>query len=82
MSRRDLCNRTRWRLWHGQVQRALDLIRETLTWVEGMTEAAPTAAAKVAPLLRGIETYVSGQAELIIDYRQPSTYAFSGTLTA
>jgi hypothetical protein len=58
----------RWRLWHGQVQRALDLIGETLTWLEGMVDAAPTVAAKVAALLRGLETYVSGQADLIIDY--------------
>ena len=33
-----------------------------------MTEAAPVAAAKVAARLRGLETYVSGQADLIIDY--------------
>ena len=50
------------------VQRALDLIGETLTWLEGMAEAALTAAAKTTTLLRGLETYVSGQAELIVDY--------------
>ena len=33
-----------------------------------MAEAAPASAAKVTALLRGLETYVSGQAELIIDY--------------
>jgi hypothetical protein len=64
----DAVEHIRWRLWHGQVQRALDLIRETLTWLEGMADAAPTAAAKVVPLLRGLETYVTGQADLIIDY--------------
>jgi hypothetical protein len=58
----------RWRLWHGQVQRALDLIGETLTWLEGMAGVAPTAEAKIAALLRGLETYISGQADLIIDY--------------
>jgi hypothetical protein len=58
----------RWRLWHGQVQRALDLVGETLTWLEGMADTAPTAAAKVTALLRGLETYVAGQADLIIDY--------------
>jgi hypothetical protein len=42
----DAVERIRWRLWHGQVQRALDLIGETLTWLEGMAEAALTAAAK------------------------------------
>ncbi len=41
---------------------------ETLAWFEGMAGAAPSAAAKVAALLRGLETYVSGQADLIIDY--------------
>src|SRR5215204_2271984 len=64
----DAVERIRWRLWHGQVQRALDLIGETLTWLEGMAEAALTAAAKATALLRGLETYVSGQADLIIDY--------------
>jgi hypothetical protein len=64
----DAVERVRWRLWHGQVRRALDLIGETLAWLESMAEAAPAAAAKVAPSLRGLETYVSGQAGLIIDY--------------
>src|SRR3712207_6039354 len=64
----DAVERIRWRLWHGRVQRARALIGETLTWLEGMAEAAPAAAAKVAALLRGLETYVSGHAELIIDY--------------
>ena len=64
----DAVERIRWRLWHGQVQRALDLIKGTLAWLEGMAGAAATAAAKAAALLRGLETYVSGQAELIIDY--------------
>jgi hypothetical protein len=58
----------RWRLWHGQAQRALDLIGETLAWLEGMAEAAPGAAARVAASLRGLETYVSGQTNVIIDY--------------
>jgi hypothetical protein len=35
-----------------------------------MTEAAPVAAAKVAALLRGLETYVSGKAELVIGYAE------------
>ena len=64
----DAVERIRWRLWHGQVERALDLIGETLARLDAMTEAAPVAAAKVAALLRGLETYVSGQADLIIDY--------------
>jgi hypothetical protein len=64
----DAVERIRWRLWHGQVQRALDLIGATLAWLDGMAETAPAAAAKVAALLRGLETYVAGQAGLIIDY--------------
>ncbi len=62
--------RIRWRLWHGQVRRALDLIGGTLAWLDAMAEAAPVAAAEVAALLRGLETYVSGQAKLIIDYAE------------
>ncbi|MBV1800456.1 hypothetical protein KSF81_27320 [Siccirubricoccus sp. G192] len=64
----DAVERIRWRLWHGQVRRALDLIGETLAWLEGMPDAELAAAAKVAALLRGLETYVAGQAGLIIDY--------------
>ena len=45
-----------------------DLIGETLEWLEATGEPAPAAAAKVATSLRGLETYVSGRAELIIDY--------------
>src|SRR5215217_7270819 len=51
-----------------QVRRALDLVGETLAWLEGMGEATPVAASKATALLRGLETYVSGQAGLIIDY--------------
>jgi hypothetical protein len=64
----DAVERIRWRLWHGQVRRALDLIGGTLAWLEGMPDAELAAAAKVAALLRGLETYVAGQAGLIIDY--------------
>ena len=66
----DAVERIRWRLWHGQVRRALELIGETLAWLESMPEAAPTAAMKAAALLRGLETYVSGRADLIIDYAE------------
>ena len=64
----DAVERIRWRLWHGQVRRTLDLMSETLTWLEGVADTAPAAEAKVAALLRGLEIYVSGQAGLIIDY--------------
>ena len=50
------------------MRRALDLIGEALAWLEGVAGAAATAAAKVAPLLRRLETYVSGQASLLIDH--------------
>ncbi len=66
----EAVERIRWRLWHGQVRRALDLIGATLARLDAMTEAAPVAVAKVAALLHGLETYVSGQAELIIDYAE------------
>ena len=52
------------------MRRALDLIGETLAWLEGMAEAAPVAAAKVGALLRGLGAYVSGQVDLIIDHAE------------
>ena len=61
----------RWRLWHGQVQRALDLIGDTLGPLEAMAKGASPVSAtagKVADVLRTLETYVCGQSELIIDY--------------
>ena len=66
----DTIEHIRWRLWHGQVQRALDLIGETLVILEATAPTSPeaTAAGKVAAVLTTLETYVAGQAELIIDY--------------
>jgi hypothetical protein len=67
----DSVEHIRWRLWHGQVRRALDLIGETLVTLEARAKtASPTAATanKVVGVLRGLETYVSGQSPLIIDY--------------
>lgn len=62
----------RWRLWHGQVQRALHLIGETLGLLEATAKdtTSPVAAVtgKVAEQLWSLETYVAGQAEIIIDY--------------
>jgi hypothetical protein len=67
----DTIEHIHWRPWHGQVGRALDLIRETLVILEAtattMTPEA-TAAGKVAAVLVALETYVAGQSELIIDY--------------
>ena len=66
----DTIERIRWRLWHGQVKRALDLINETAGMLEASAEAASstaTSACKVARLLRELETYVSGHSALITD---------------
>jgi hypothetical protein len=67
----DAIEHIRWRLWHGQVQRALDLIGDTLVILDAAAKTASLHAAsagKVAGVLRGLETYVSGQSSLIIDY--------------
>jgi hypothetical protein len=54
--------RIRWRLRHGQVPRALDLIGRVLSELDAAAEtASPTAAGKLAASLRGLETYVTGQ---------------------
>jgi hypothetical protein len=60
-----------WRLWHGQVARALDLIGETWLRLNAMAEMKPTTARvaeKVMHALVALETYVAGLADLIIDY--------------
>ena len=67
----ETIERMRWRLWHGQVGRGLDLIGETMATLEATAgTASPTtsAALKVARLLRELETYVCGQSDIIIDY--------------
>jgi len=67
----EIIDRIRWRLWHGQVARALDLIGETLVTLDGVAnskELAAVAARKVARLLRDLETYICGQSDIIIDY--------------
>ena len=67
----DTIEHIRWRLWHGQVQRALDLIGDTLAILDAAAEVTSphtATAGKVAGVLRGLETYVSGQSGLIIDY--------------
>lgn len=64
----------RWRLWHGQVQRALDLVGKTVAPLEAAAsdKTSPMAvpAAKVSNALRTLETYVAGHAEIIIDYAE------------
>ena len=66
----DTIEHIRWRLWHGQVQWALDLIGDTLVILDAAAESVShaTTAGQVAGVLRGLETYVSGQSGLIIDY--------------
>src|SRR5271168_4305059 len=67
----ETIERIRWRLWHGQVRRGLELIGETTETLEAMTETTSPAAAvalKVARLLGELETYVCGQSDIIIDY--------------
>ena len=60
----------RWRVWHGLVQRRLDLIGETKATLEATAETtwpATSAALKVARLLSDLETYVCGQFDIIIN---------------
>jgi len=67
----DAIEHIRRRLWHGQTRRALDLIRRTLAAVTAKAAgktAATRSAAKLAKALTALETYVSGLADLIIDY--------------
>jgi hypothetical protein len=66
-----------WRLWHGQVRRALDLIRESAVTVDAAADdKSPIAAGarKVTPLLDEPETYVAGQSDIIIDYATARRY--------
>ena len=65
----DAVTRQRWRLGHGQTERALSLIGDTLAGLDASLKAADSPPArKVATPLRAPETYVAGQADLIIDY--------------
>jgi hypothetical protein len=67
----ETIERIRWRLWHGQVGRSLELIREAMTTHEakaGTISPSTLAALKVAHLLSDLETYVCGQSDIIIDY--------------
>jgi len=67
----ETIDRIRRRLWHGKVRRTLDLIGETLAILEhpeNDTSPGANAARKVTRLLLDLETYVSGQSDIIIDY--------------
>jgi hypothetical protein len=57
-------------LWHREVERAPDLVGETLVRFGATVEMATlggTAAAEMARLTGDLETYVCGQSELIIN---------------
>ena len=59
----ETIERIRWRLWHGQVKRALDLIAETIVTVDvAADDKSPIAATarKVVRLLSDLDTYVLG----------------------
>ena len=67
----DAVEHIRWRLWHGQTVRALRLVQRTLAAVKAKATgktAAARSAAKLVKALIALETYVSGLADLIIDY--------------
>ena len=67
----ETIERIRWRLWHAQVMRGLELIGETMAKFESAaktTSPSTSAALKVARLLSDLETYVCGRSDLIIDY--------------
>jgi hypothetical protein len=67
----DAVEHIRWRLWHGQTGRALHLIQRTLSAVKAKAKGKTTAArsaAKLVKALLALERYVSGLADLIIDY--------------
>jgi hypothetical protein len=67
----DAVEHIRWRLWHDQTGRALRLIRCILAAVTAKAKgntALARSAAKLAKALIALETYVSGLADLIIDY--------------
>jgi hypothetical protein len=65
----ETIERIRWRLWHGQVRRALDLIGETLEKLGRNRLRLPEGYAdKLKRVLQDLETYVSGQSGSIINY--------------
>lgn len=65
----DAVTHIRLRLWHGQTERALALVGDTLADLDTLSKAADDRQArKVAKLLQALETYIVGQRDLIIDY--------------
>jgi hypothetical protein len=67
----DIVEHIRWRLWHGQVRRAPDLIGETLLPLNAIAEMnsmIARATCEVVQALVALETDVAGLSDLIIDY--------------
>ncbi|WP_158931723.1 hypothetical protein [Acidisphaera sp. S103] len=66
----ETIERIRWRLWHGHVKRALDLIAKATVILDAAPEdmSSATTACKVTRLPGDLETYVSGQSDIIIGY--------------
>lgn len=61
--------RIRWRLWHGQIQRALHLIGDSIEKL-GRDQLGLAAAycERLVRVLQALEIYVSGQSDSIINY--------------
>jgi hypothetical protein len=49
----EIIERIRWRLWHGQVRRGLDLIGETMATLAATTASPATSAARRASDAQG-----------------------------
>lgn len=65
----ETIERIRWRLWHGQVQRALNLIGDTLEQLnKGRLGLTSAFVVRLMSVLSDLETYVSGHADSIINY--------------
>jgi hypothetical protein len=67
----DRVEHIHWRLWHGQVRRAPDLIGQTLSRLNVLARMKSTTAGVASKMMHplvALETYVAGLADLIIDY--------------
>lgn len=80
----ETIERIRWRLWHGQVQRALNLIGDTLEQLnKGRLGLTSAFIVRLMSVLSDLETYVSGHADSIINYAaaRPSAKPISTATT-
>jgi hypothetical protein len=82
----ETIERIRWRLWHGKVRRALDLIAETAVTMDATAdhmEPMTAAGRKVARILADLEELIFAAATNGIAFsRLPSTQRSSPTLAA